>query len=162
MHCESCGAPVTVVDGRAHFLCQYCETLVFGQPIEACEDRIVPTTTEGDGTCPRCDEALRQGLLEDRAIEFCPTCRGIWISTEAFVQVLEARRSNYRGPLLQPKPLDPANLKRRRPCPGCRQTMEVHPYHGKGNAVIDSCHRCLTIWFDSGELAMLERVSRTI
>ncbi|MCA9106778.1 MAG: zf-TFIIB domain-containing protein [Planctomycetales bacterium] len=158
LSCEACGAPVSAIDGREHFLCQFCDSLVFGQPLESCQDRIVTTEDEGDGTCPRCDQPLRVGKLDHRNVEYCQTCRGIWLSTNAFVDVLNGRRSNYRGPQLTPVPLDPKELDVRRPCPGCRRVMEVHPYHGKGNAVIDSCHRCLSIWLDPGEITSLERV----
>ena len=157
MHCESCGAPVSSLDGKAHFLCQFCETIVFGEPVEACQDRIVPFTAEGDGTCPRCDVPLQQGKLEHCNIEFCGECRGIWIGTAAFVEVLQVRRSKSSPGSLPPKLMDATQLQIRRPCPGCRRLMEVHPYHGRGNEVIDSCHRCLSLWLDPGEIAALEK-----
>lgn len=30
--------------------------------------------------------------------------------------------------------------------------MDVHPYYGPGNIVIDTCSRCDVIWLDFGEL----------
>jgi Zn-finger nucleic acid-binding protein len=33
--------------------------------------------------------------------------------------------------------------------------MDVHPYYGPGNAVIDTCGRCALIWLDHGELKVI-------
>jgi hypothetical protein len=33
--------------------------------------------------------------------------------------------------------------------------MEVHPYYGPGNVVIDSCSACDLIWLDHGELKQI-------
>ena len=56
-------------------------------------------------------------------------------------------------------PLDPAELSRRLPCPRCRKRMDTHPYHGGGNAVIDTCHRCRLVWLDAGEITVLGNYS---
>jgi Zn-finger nucleic acid-binding protein len=33
--------------------------------------------------------------------------------------------------------------------------MDVHPYYGPGNVVIDSCSACDLIWLDHGELTQI-------
>lgn len=33
--------------------------------------------------------------------------------------------------------------------------MDVHPYYGPGNVVIDSCTACSLIWLDYGELQQM-------
>lgn len=33
--------------------------------------------------------------------------------------------------------------------------MDVHPYYGPGNIVIDTCSRCNVIWLDCGELQQI-------
>jgi Zn-finger nucleic acid-binding protein len=35
--------------------------------------------------------------------------------------------------------------------------METHPYGGGGNAVVDTCPRCDTIWLDAEELTVISR-----
>ena len=35
--------------------------------------------------------------------------------------------------------------------------MEVHPYYGPGNIIIDSCQECQYVWLDHGELRTVER-----
>jgi Zn-finger nucleic acid-binding protein len=37
--------------------------------------------------------------------------------------------------------------------------MEVHPYYGPGNIVVDSCVDCGFIWLDHGELTRVEQAS---
>ena len=33
--------------------------------------------------------------------------------------------------------------------------MEVHPYYGPGNVIIDSCTTCDFLWLDAGELRQI-------
>ena len=42
-------------------------------------------------------------------------------------------------------------------CPGCGEQMEVHPYYGPGNVLIDSCGECALVWLDRGEIATISR-----
>jgi Zn-finger nucleic acid-binding protein len=34
--------------------------------------------------------------------------------------------------------------------------MDVHPYYGPGNVVIDTCGKCGLVWLDHGEMAVIE------
>jgi hypothetical protein len=73
------------------------------------------------------------------------------------MQVIAERRAERTGPPAKPAPLDPEELERHIDCPTCGATMEVHPYYGPGNVVIDSCARCRLIWLDHGEIGAIER-----
>jgi len=33
--------------------------------------------------------------------------------------------------------------------------MDVHPYYGPGNVVIDTCGQCYLVWLDHGELKQI-------
>ncbi|MEZ5361359.1 MAG: hypothetical protein R2748_03195 [Bryobacterales bacterium] len=33
--------------------------------------------------------------------------------------------------------------------------MDVHPYHGPGNAIVDTCGDCLLVWLDHSELTVI-------
>lgn len=37
--------------------------------------------------------------------------------------------------------------------------MDVHPYYGPGNIVIDTCVECGLVWLDHGELTRVEQAS---
>jgi Zn-finger nucleic acid-binding protein len=146
-----------VVDGRAHFRCPFCATLHFPEPLDFSADRIVPLSRPSETACPRCGEALSDGALDEVAVEYCATCRGILLASQDFAHLVRLRRSEYTGPDTTPRPLPREHLEHRIECPQCGRTMEVHPYYGPGNQVIDSCHPCRLIWLDSGELAAIER-----
>ncbi len=65
-------------------------------------------------------------------------------------------RSRFREADRVPIALNPEDLNRVIRCPPCDLPMDVHPYYGPGNIVIDSCHRCHVVWLDHGELALVE------
>ena len=64
-------------------------------------------------------------------------------------------QSEYYGAM--PVPLEPLELQRRVDCPRCHAPMDVHPYYGPGNTVIDSCRSCGLVWLDQGEITRIER-----
>jgi Zn-finger nucleic acid-binding protein len=72
-----------------------------------------------------------------------------------FADAVTRRRARAAGAPVTPSPLDPRELDTRMPCPSCGERMDVHPYYGPGNVVIDSCSRCDLIWLDFGELAQI-------
>jgi hypothetical protein len=57
----------------------------------------------------------------------------------AFADVVTRRRASAAGPGTIPVPLDPKELQREVTCPRGRIRMDVHPYYGPGNVVIDTC-----------------------
>jgi Zn-finger nucleic acid-binding protein len=146
-----------VVQGRGHFRCPFCDTLHFPQPLDLSADRLTPLGIPSETNCPRCREPLSSGALEEVAVRYCAACRGILVASQDFAYVVQLRRSDYTGPDAQPRPLSRDDLNHRIECPECGRAMEVHPYYGPGNQVIDSCHPCRLIWLDSGELAAIER-----
>jgi Zn-finger nucleic acid-binding protein len=146
-----------VVEGRAHFRCPFCATLHFPEPLALSVDRIIPLGTASDAECPRCGETLSSGALDEVAVRYCASCRGILLASQDFGYLVQSRRSGYGGPDATPRPLAREHLEHRIECPNCDRTMEVHPYYGPGNQVIDSCHPCRLIWLDSGEMAAIER-----
>ena len=136
---------------RGYWFCAHCGTFAF---IAGPDDRGVRTIeAAGAGACPRCRGSLSSALLDGRrGVHHCPQCRGLLLPRSAFVEAVERRRAEASGPPAPPVPLDPRELAESVPCPSCAQTMDVHPYLGPGNVVIDSCVRCDLIWLDRREL----------
>ena len=157
MNCPNCGGTLVIVEGRGHLRCPFCATLHFPEPLKQSADRITPLGRTSETPCPRCGEALSAGALEEISVEYCGACRGILLPSEDFAYLVQLRRSGYSGPDARPRPLSREDLETRIDCPGCGRTMEVHPYYGPGNQVIDSCHPCRLVWLDTGELAAIER-----
>jgi Zn-finger nucleic acid-binding protein len=142
------------VAGRGYFRCPHCETCHFPETLPASADGIVPLGEASDQPCPVCSETLSVGAIEGHEISFCETCRGVLTTNSDFPEILRERRAKCR-PSSPAAPLNIEELARQVDCPGCGQRMETHPYHGGGNAVIDTCMDCQLIWFDASEIAAI-------
>jgi Zn-finger nucleic acid-binding protein len=90
-------------------------------------------------------------------VEHCEACMGVLVRDEIFAMLVRNRRAEYRGAASHPALLALELLQHRTSCPGCRCEMDVHPYYGPGNVVIDSCSRCGLIWLDCGEMMSIEQ-----
>lgn len=157
MNCPNCAAPMQLVDRRDYFTCPYCTTFHFPAETSASDDRVRVLGGAADTSCPVCRTALSSATIQGQRVAYCQTCRGILASNGAFRQIAAARRSKHVGPATPPTPLDPAEYERELACPGCGSRMDVHPYYGPGNVVVDTCGACFLIWLDHGELSVIER-----
>ncbi|MEQ9407366.1 MAG: zf-TFIIB domain-containing protein [Fuerstiella sp.] len=156
--CQQCGGTATAVPGRDYLQCRYCQSLVFTTDNPLTVDRITPMGTELDGTCPACEQTLCTGEIEQRAVLYCGGCFGLLLRNEDFGAIVRQRRARRIGCEAESvQPLNPDEYNRQLGCPNCHQTMEVHPYYGPGNIVMDSCARCQYVWLDHGELRTVER-----
>ncbi len=151
MNCRNCGAAMELFERRKYYFCAYCGAFHFIETND--QDGVEVLERPGAGACPVCAAPLARALL-DKAypIDYCERCRGALMPRGVFVDVIERRRASAAGPPEPPVPLDPRELARHVVCPRCRQRMDVHPYYGPGNIVIDSCAGCDLIWLDFGEL----------
>ena len=136
---------------RKYYFCRYCGTFDF---IETSPQDGVEVLERSTGApCPVCAAPLGKALLDNtHPISYCERCSGMLVARGAFVDVIGGRRAAASGPAVTPAPLDQRELERRVVCPLCQQPMDVHPYYGPGNIVIDSCAGCNLIWLDFGEL----------
>ena len=157
MNCDSCGAPLTLLNERDYFYCDYCATFRYPPAADASDDGVTPLGDRTEMRCPLCRANLSAGKLEGRRVAFCETCRGVFVSNDDFSDIARTQRSRYAGPPDKPVPVNPGELKRRIDCPACGNAMDTHPYYGPGSVVIDSCCRCRTVWLDRGEIGAIER-----
>ena len=140
---------------RRYYFCAYCGTFEFLVP-DAPERIRVLAALEPPVPCPVCAQPLADAVLEEGyRVLHCATCRGVLLERRMFAEVVERRRAAATGPGAIPGALDPRELTRSVACPQCRQRMDVHPYYGPGNVIIDSCAHCDTVWLDSGELGQI-------
>ncbi len=139
---------------RHYYFCNYCGTFEFLQP-DAAEGLRVLADTDPPVACPVCKNTLGDALLDGFAVLHCIRCRGVLMPRAVFVGVIDRRRRSARGPGSIPAPLDRRELTRTVTCPHCHQRMDVHPYYGPGNIIIDTCPRCDAVWLDSGELGQI-------
>lgn len=158
INCPQCGGVVSNVDGREYHQCDYCQTLVFSNENPLATDRVVSLGQEMNAACPCCHLPMVQGELDDRPVLYCGRCYGFLIRTEHFGAALRERRAKrHSEDVGDPKPIDMKQYERILECPNCQKRMEVHPYYGPGNVVIDTCGSCSLIWLDHAEFTRLER-----
>ncbi len=154
MNCTNCGAPLTPVPGRDYFQCKHCETLNFAEPLADSADGVAPLGEPAEHPCPVCFDRLSLGSIAGYEVSYCEQCRGLLTTNADFPHIVRQRRAECPSADAV-APLNPEELTRQIDCPACGRRMETHPYHGGGNAVIDTCAGCHLIWFDAGELAAI-------
>jgi len=136
--------------------CEYCSSLVFPHDNPLTTDGIIPMGEELDSPCPCCESPLETGEMDGNPALYCATCYGVLVRNEVFGRVIRDRRAKRQHrDNLDVMPIDMAQYERILNCPACFGKMEVHPYFGPGNAVIDSCHRCNYVWLDHAELSAM-------
>ena len=103
-------------------------------------------------SCPACQALLSDGTIENRPVLYCTKCRGMLVSIDRFLPLVEYLRARRlpSGSTLEPR--DNSDADRRFRCPMCDRTMVGYPYGGPGNVNLDSCERCSVIWLDNKEL----------
>lgn len=159
MNCRNCGAPLSPAAFSETTRCCHCDTQNDVSRGLRGADRIVWSSDPADMDCPRCAEPLVHASVDDHRVKACPECQGMILTTAAFGSLVRQRRSEFRGADRTPHPLNLDDLSDPIYCPECRWTMEVHPYYGPGNQIIDSCVRCGLVWIDSGEITAIEHAA---
>jgi Zn-finger nucleic acid-binding protein len=107
--------------------------------------------------CPICKTSLSyHTLLETQLPAYqCPTCEGIWISSNEYLRWLQAQPED-----LPEKPADNMNVptwdtSQLKLCPGCGHFLMR--YHVLPNVpfYLDRCGHCNGVWFDKNEWDVL-------
>ncbi|HEY4262969.1 MAG TPA: zf-TFIIB domain-containing protein [Schlesneria sp.] len=156
MDCHNCGAPLDWDGSRPIIVCEFCSSIRSVDATSGSADRVSPLDHPGGFDCPRCRQSLVVAAMDGLKVEHCQGCRGVIIQRHLFATLVRNRRADFRGADARPIPLDFDQLKLIVDCPSCKQAMEVHPYYGPGNIVIDSCSHCGLVWLDSGEMSRIE------
>ena len=159
MNCHNCGTPLEWDGTQPIVVCEHCRTFrSLGTPDDSV-DRVVSLGKPGRSKCPRCQQRLVKAAMDGLTVEFCEACRGVLIVEDIFAMLVRNRRTEYRGAASHPTTLDSDQLHDELSCPACRHTMNVHPYYGPGNVVIDSCCNCRLIWLDFRETTVATAVA---
>jgi Zn-finger nucleic acid-binding protein len=120
-------------------------------PAAANEDGI-QVGAETANTCPACQALLSDGTIQGKSVLYCAKCRGLLLSINQFLPLVEFLRALRRPTDSDIQPRDNSDADRGFECPKCGRTMTGHPYGGPGNVNIDNCEACSVIWLDHDEL----------
>jgi len=104
--------------------------------------------------CPNCSNEMREMLQQGVLIDFCPSCKGVW---------LDGGEINYfvRNPMPVNSQLKEGLIgeqESQRICPRCQKPMTVGGLLDPG-LEINHCRICDGLWFDVGELPELDKLS---
>jgi len=155
MNCLNCGAAMELFAQRRYYFCTHCGSFQFiardtGEGVHAADP------PDAADPCPLCAAALARSVTDEGyAVQQCERCRGLLMDRHTFTELVTRRRASAAGPGTPPAQIDPRELHRAVTCPRCRHRMDVHPYYGPGNVVIDTCGSCDIVWLDSGELTQI-------
>ncbi len=156
--CKKCGGVTNIVAGQEYYKCEYCTSLILLQEVSV--DRILPTNFALNCCCPSCSQAMQTGLIEGQRVMYCTSCFGVLVRHQDFGGIIHKRQAMRVGvEPAEPRSIDPAAFDRKLNCPSCENRMDVHPYYGPGNIVVDSCVDCGFMWLDHGELTRVEQTS---
>jgi Zn-finger nucleic acid-binding protein len=140
---------------RRYYYCRYCGSFHFLETPETDGIRVLETSADAP-PCPRCSTKLATAQLDDaHPLHCCTRCRGILLPRATFAHVVYTRRTWATNQPAPPLPLNRRELERVISCPLCLKRMDVHPYYGPGNVIIDSCTACDLVWLDVGELKQI-------
>ncbi len=117
--------------------------------------------------CPRDKQDLQAGTFHDIPALHCPECDGVLIKQASLHPLLTAMAKEL-GDAIHPECEVEAIVDdgQRLQCPSCASNMENYGYMGGRDVMIDCCGRCMELWIDAGELAVMcilnERANRRI
>lgn len=163
--CQQCNCSLQDPFGRVKETCDRCGWIATSEQELQQDTGPVATADEvtitGRGTeflCPACiDSNLNVATILRTQVCCCPQCQGFLVDSETLGMLIQTLRATYSGAEDRPVVIDQNDLRKTLNCPTCCQTMFTHPYHGPGNAVINSCNTCKLSWFDAGEFATIIR-----
>ena len=112
----------------------------------------VEVGAETASLCPTCQAMLSDGSIQNKSVLYCTKCRGLLVSIDKFLPLVEFLRVLRRPTGSDIQPRDNSDADRGFACPMCSKTMTGHPYGGPGNVNIDTCEPCSVIWLDLNEL----------
>lgn len=155
MNCQNCGAAMELFARRRYYFCRHCGTFHF-LDTQAMDGLEILARPQDAPECSICKGRLAKSLVDQtHTVEYCEGCRGVLMARRTFADVIVRRRAWASSTSVQPLPIDQTELARRIPCPICGAAMDVHPYYGPGNVVMDSCAACDLVWLDFGELQQI-------
>lgn len=108
-----------------------------------------------DFTCPTCKVSLQAQKSKDIRLWKCASCGGFAISLPIVRKELDTRTFKKIW-----QKLSAGEAEMGRPCPGCKNPLNVVEAQGQGGVImIDICRSCHILWFDDNEFSDLPKVA---
>lgn len=108
--------------------------------------------------CPKCnEESLWAFDYEGIEVDFCDTCKGIWLDEGELASYVELSKDI---PDLETA-METAR-ETEMPCPKCSGFLHELEYAEGAGIFIDRCNTCNGIFLDAGEISDIETLSATL
>jgi Zn-finger nucleic acid-binding protein len=101
--------------------------------------------------CPVCKYSMVILELDKVEIDYCPSCKGIWLDSGELELLMES--SSNEKMYSHFKPADNVDEKKYN-CPICAKKMNKVEFENSG-IIVDKCKKDHGLWFDKGELNSL-------
>ena len=127
----------------------------------------IPGPTKPENVCPKCDQPLSEVLYEGAPVMKCHYCGGIASGRDVAARVLAREDYSFHvetavvaeALMKSHWAANPPNffaVTDRLTCPVCKNKMDRGFFTYGLPIVIDRCVKCGNIWFDKGELEILQ------
>lgn len=102
--------------------------------------------------CIKCDTVMNPKMVEEVEIDYCPSCRGVWLDRDEIRQLAEKSEEalgELRELVQEGAPATPARSSVDAPCPACGGKLTLAVF---GSIYMEHCTICEGIYLDRGEL----------
>jgi Zn-finger nucleic acid-binding protein len=101
--------------------------------------------------CPVCKYSMVILELDKVEIDYCPSCKGIWLDHGELELLMESKiHEKLYESFNQAKNIN----EKKYGCPICKKKMEKVEFE-KSGIILDKCKKGHGLWFDKGELKSL-------
>ncbi|MFA5338653.1 MAG: M48 family metalloprotease [Candidatus Omnitrophota bacterium] len=141
------------------------KTVVEEEPVEL--EGLSVDARKGWPFCPKCGQALSEISYEGAPAMKCRFCGGVLAASDVASRVIARENYLFPGEIREAaealmkshwreNPPNFFNVTDKLACPKCREAMERGFFTYGLPVIIDKCFKCGNIWFDKGELEMLQ------
>jgi Zn-finger nucleic acid-binding protein len=99
--------------------------------------------------CPNCKEGMIVLELNEVEIDYCISCKGIWLDSGELELLLENNSNLEKSYLLTPAK---KFTEKKKKCPICYKKMDKIEVERSKKILIDKCKKGHGLWFDENEL----------
>lgn len=136
-------------------------------PVDGALKGRIPGPTKPENVCPKCDQPLSGVLYEGAPVMKCHYCGGIAAGRNVAARILAREDYSFPGEIAEvadalmkshwtANPPNFFSVTDKLTCPECRNEMSRGFFTYGLPIVIDKCGKCGNIWFDKGELEVLQ------
>ena len=102
--------------------------------------------------CIKCETAMIPKMVEDVEVDYCPSCRGLWLDRDEIRQLADKSEdvlAELRELVQATEPDKTAPSTVKPPCPACGAKLALAVF---GSIYMEHCAACDGIYLDRGEL----------